>query len=131
MDFFKYVLLRAEIEFDECKKMKKDLDSIAAFQKSIGKSDKKMNYYSITYKHMYKYQHLWVLLLKSIVNDMPMTYYLSICKKLRDHLYECVDVEGMNEGEYLEWTASLKERKEAFDEIVDDYTEYKISMIKK
>ena len=126
MEGFKRALSCAEIEFDECKKDKRN----HLKQKNKNKKCECCRLQYILFEHDYKIKHLWVLLLKSIVNDSHMTYYLSICKKLVEYLHECVDVEGLNTGQYLDWTAHLKRYKDAFDDVVDDYTEYKIQQIK-
>ena len=125
MEGFKRALSCAEIKFNKYKELKKKYDNF----KNEADDEDRNNYYFIIFEHDYKLDQLWMLFLKSIVNNMPMTYYLSICKKLFDHLNICLDIE-MNEGHYLTWTAQLRQCKEVFDEIVDDYTEYKIQQIK-
>jgi hypothetical protein len=122
MEQFKRALVIIEEQFDDCKRLKIDYDII--------KNECKDEYYVITFEYIYKYKHLIMLLLKSMVNDMPMTYYLSICEKIRNHLYDSLDVKGLNEGDYLTWADILKNYKNYFDNIIDIYTEYKINEVK-
>lgn len=81
-------------------------------------------------KFVLKMKCIIILVLKSMVNNTPMTYYLSVCKKFRDTLFDGLDIPTDNEGDYLDWTECLKEMKEIFDYFIDVYTDYKIKTIK-
>ena len=75
-----------------------------------------------TIEYMIKLEHLRVLILRGMVGGvMPDSLYLSLCARYKMTLYDYLDVEGLNNGEYVKFMEHLKLSKMMIDTYIDLY----------